>query len=512
MKARWTVGVGLLLSAASALAGTPQFDALRDGLEAGHVGTVEALVAALPGSLRDAYALAFASRSLQGASFASPRAILYGTDATFIVTFNGEAPERGHATVETMEFDASANRFVLREIGFAADGDPAGRSISEPNPARCLACHGTPARPIWDLPPAWPGIYGERYGAGLSSAEKAGIEAFLARQPTHPRYRYLEDATRFAARSNYVPDGRAVYSGASLEPPNARLSTLLAALNARSILAELVAAPGFAAHRYALLAATSAACGPPEAYYPQSRQGDIRREFGAFRERTRLARAREANAKTERRTGVKRAASGAGATAGLEALRFVTEEGLGLSTAHWSLALEHGAAARAAPEGATTLERGLLELAAAEDPGLRNLVTYRGYTATDGYCSYLKRESRRALAAWDEGHPPRAALASAAPLATATAGAPAPALLGSCAACHTGEVAPAIPFSVPDLLAERLLEGEYPHGRLLDEILYRLGPESGAARMPRGTTVTAAEQHELEVYFLSLPPRLADRR
>ena len=512
MQARFTVGVGLLGSALSAFGGTPHFDALRERLEAGHAGTVEALLAALPEDLRRAYTLAFASRSLQGASFASPRAILYGTDATFIVTFNGEAPARGHATVETMEFDASANRFVLREIGFAADGDAAGRSISEPNPTRCLACHGAPARPIWDLPPAWPGIYGERYGAGLSGAEKAGIAAFLARQPTHPRYRYLADAKRFAARSTYVPEAKALYNGAAPEAPNARLSTLLASLNARSILSELIAQPGFGAHRYALLAETSAGCGPPELYYPEARRGDIRRDFGAFIARTRAADAREAGAKAQRRAGSASARGSAGATTGLDALRFVTEEGLQLSTAHWSLALEHSAAAPSASAGASTLERGLFEAVAAEDPGLRELVAYRLYTATDGYCDYLQRASRRSLSAWYDHHPPLAAVTVAPPTDGAAPSGEAPAVLASCAACHTGEVAPSIPFAAPEALAGRLLEGDYPHGRLLDEILYRLGPEAGAGRMPRGTTLTAAEQRELEDYFLSLPPRLAGRR
>ena len=514
MLGRGTIGIGLMLGAVSALAGTPRFDALRERLESEQIGSVEALVAALPEDLRGAYTLAFASRSLQGASFSSPRAILYGTDAAFIVTFNGEAPARGHATVETMEFDASANRFVLREIAFAASGAAAGRSISEPNPARCLVCHGAPARPIWDLPPAWPGIYGERYGAGLSAPERAGITAFLARQPSHPLYRFLKDAPRFAARSTYVPDGKSVYNGASIEAPNARLSVLLAALNARSILAELLAHAAFAAHRYALLAESSAGCGSPEAYYPEARQAEVRGEFRAFVARTRAADAREASAKARRQVADARARA-SGATTELDALRFVTEHGLGLSTAHWSLALEHGAAAPSAPAGASMLEQGLFEVVAGEHPELRKLVAYRIYTPTDGYCVYLKRASRRALAAWYEFHPPRgeetAAAATGSDGAPRATGTPAPALVATCAACHTGEVAPSIPFATPEALAGRLLQGDYPHGRLLDEILYRLAPEAGAAGMPRGTTLTAAERQELQDYFLSLLPRLADR-
>ena len=50
----------------------------------------------------------------------------------------------------------------------------------------------------------------------------------------------------------------------------------------------------------------------------------------------------------------------------------------------------------------------------------------------------------------------------------------------------------------------RLIGGNYPHGRLLDEILFRLTPEAGAARMPRGMAIDPAQQRELERYFTNL--------
>ncbi len=509
MRGQLTLGMGLFLAAALASGGTPHFEALRAAMESRQIGTVEALVAVLPEELRASYTLVFRSRSLQSASFVSPRAILYGNDAAFIVTFNGDLAARGYRSVETMEFDAQANRFVLREVTFAADGAAAGRTISEPNPARCVACHGAPARPIWDTPPSWPGIYGERYGAGLSRAEKAGIDAFLAQQPAHPRYRYLGAAARFAERATYVTSGRALYNGATVEPPNAELTTRLSVLNARSILSELVVQPGFAAHRFALLAAASAGCGSPAGYYPDAEQPQIRNDYQEFRELTSAASARDASAKAVRRTGHTTPSRSAGAALDLDALRFVTERSLGLPTDHWSLALERGAGGRSAPAGATTLEQGFFEMVAGADATLRRLATYRTYTATDGYCSYLRRQSQRALGAWYVSHPLAAATTPRAPTA-----APPPArvaLLGRCAGCHSSDVAPPIPFAASAELAGRLGSGNYPHGRLLDEILYRLAPEAGADRMPRGTALTESEQHELEDYFLSLAPTAASR-
>ena len=77
-------------------------------------------------------------------------------------------------------------------------------------------------------------------------------------------------------------------------------------------------------------------------------------------------------------------------------------------------------------------------------------------------------------------------------------------LVQQCAACHGSDIAPALPFGDPTALAKRLFDGNYSHGRLLDEILFRLTPEAGAGRMPRGVAVDGAEQRELEEYFMNL--------
>lgn len=83
------------------------------------------------------------------------------------VTFNGDPGQRGYDSVETLEFDPVSSAFRLREIRFG----PGAPRISGVNPEPCAACHDSPARPIWDTPPSWPGVYGERYGAGLSGEE-----------------------------------------------------------------------------------------------------------------------------------------------------------------------------------------------------------------------------------------------------------------------------------------------------------------------------------------------------
>jgi hypothetical protein len=487
-------------------AGEFAFDSLSQVIAERHVGSVEELLAALPEDLRTHYSLIFSSRSLQGASFEHPRAVLFGSNAQLILTFNGDPSQHGFEAVETMEFDAHANRFIFREITFSLDQTQPAARISEPNPARCVACHDHPARPIWDVPPAWPGVYGERYGAGLSTVELRGLRRFLAIQATHPRYRYLQGAAALADRDTYVSSSRAAYNGVSVEPPNARLSVQLATFNVRSILTELAAQPGFASHLNVLLASAGSNCGPVADFYPPSLQSAIAADYRSYSKATAAADRSQSSAKTLRLGGRQNPYSGLASPAEFTELRYVAERALDVSTRHWTLAFERGSYDMSAPAGTLTLEQALFAWLARTDPELQTVAAYRTFNADDAYCRHLKRASQLSIAAWLETHaaftPAPDAPESAAPGHHALG--PMPALAQQCAACHSSDIAPALPFGDPAALAARLLDGNYPHGRLLDEILFRLTPEAGTERMPRGVAIDPAEQRELEGYFMNL--------
>jgi hypothetical protein len=460
----------------------------------------------LPQDLRTHYSLVFSSRSLQDASYEHPRAVLFGSKAQLILTFNGDPSQHGFAAVETMEFDASTNRFIFREITFPlGETQPAAR-ISDPNPARCVACHDHPARPIWDVPPAWPGVHGERYGAGLSTAELQGLRRFLAIQSTHPRYRYLLGAAALADRDTYVTSSRAAYDGISVEPPNSRLSAQLATFNVRSILSELASQPGFDSHLNVLLASAGSSCGAVADFYPPSLQSTIAADYKRYSEATAAADRSQSSAKTLRLGGRHNSYSGLASPPEFTRLRYVAERALNVPTRHWTLAFERGSYDMSAPVGTLTLEQALFAWLARTDPELRTVAAYRTYNADDGYCRHLKQASQLSIAAWLETHA-ALDLAPDAP-SNAVPGHPAPgsapALVQQCVACHRGDIAPALPFGDPPALATRLLGGNYPHGRLLDEILFRLTPEAGAGRMPRGVVIDAAEQRGLEEYFVNL--------
>ena len=180
--------------------------------------TIAALVETLPKSMTDLnYILMYRSRSLQGASPEAPRVITYAPSGRFILTFNGgDTKVRGANSIEIIQYREKTRRFEFREISF----DEAGLTppkISVADPAKCVACHQSPARigvdmrPNWEPYNIWPGAVGsldgfestpERYRARFTLpddqplkadalAEKSYLKRFFAVAKTHPRYKHL---------------------------------------------------------------------------------------------------------------------------------------------------------------------------------------------------------------------------------------------------------------------------------------------------------------------------------
>jgi hypothetical protein len=61
-----------------------------------------------------------------------------------------------------------------------------------------------------------------------------------------------------------------------------------------------------------------------------------------------------------------------------------------------------------------------------------------------------------------------------------------------------------LPFGDSQALALRLHERGYPRGELLDEIEFRLAPQSGAAHMPLNQNLDEASRQALAQYLESL--------
>lgn len=472
------------------------FATLRSVIETRHVGSVEELVPLLPATLRSHYALVFASRSLQQATYSAPRAILYGSDAHLIVTFNGDASQRGFDTVETLEFGFD-KQFRLREIRFPAPGSQAAVSFSEPDPPACRACHGSPARPVWDSWPLWPGAYGQRYDAPLSPQERSGLENFLAQQASHPRYRQLLGIQRLADPETFHGTQGNRYSGVRREPPNAELGALLGGMAVESLVRQLSEQPGFAGYQYALLGLADGNCGAVADFVPSVAGRTAAVSLRRLAEASALANRWAATLKAQR--------LGASTTAhpedteALVPVRWIAEVGLGMNTDTWTLALEKGTYDfTPSPGSRPTLRDALLARIAAEDLTLAALSSYA--TSVDGnrYCRYLQRRSQAALS------PPHAPVDWSRSVRTRSAELPPQQVLYVCAACHESGVAPHIPFLEEPALKQALLNEPRPHGRLLEEVLFRLSPDAAAGRMPLGMRLSDQERRELERYFVAL--------
>jgi hypothetical protein len=487
------------------------FASLQRLIEQREVRSVEALVPLLPGALRSRYALMFRSRSLHGASFDNPRVILYGDDARLVITFNGDPRLPGFDAVETMQFDPVSKAFSFREIDFADTAGAAGSPrISEPNPEACRKCHGDPPRPVWDTHPLWPGAYGERYRAPLVPEEADGLKRFLQGQPAHPRYRFLLDVARLADPETFRPGARTRYEGSEHEPPNAELATLLGRLNFENIVQQLQSRPQFEAYRVWLLAALRHDCGSVDSYLPAGGGRGAHVDYSSFVRDSQAAMQRQQELKRMRALGAGSRGARYGGSAGLESLdafRFVAEQGFGIDTADWTLALEKSTYDFTMPESSSDWPaQYFLRAAFRGDDGPLAISASQGFDARGGTCEYLARQ-RHAAPAFAPGG--AAAGQPAVVPDDAMAGLPpaSPPLLQRCIGCHTQGVGPALPFDRPAVLAGLLQSRPSSHGTLIDEIVFRLSPQAGAGRMPLGFNPTDDERSALSAYFENLARR-----
>ena len=501
----WVVSVAMVLGrpwGIRAEAAEFGFASLQDLIRARDIRSVDELIAALPEDLRTHYALVFESRSLQGASFAAPRVIAYGPEANFVLTFNGDSGQRGYQTVESMEFDPDRKEFQFRELEFAPQTAVSPAVVASPvNPKKCAGCHGVPAKPVWDTYPVWPGAYGERYGQKLSPQERKGLAAFLERQPGDPRYKHLLQVGRLSNPETFHPTARTFYSAAAPEPPNAELSLYLSRLEFQAVAYSLARQAQFTAYQYALLGVVDNGCGSLSEFYPEALWNAHADSFERFVRDTKAANARQLQMKMLRLEPSARVAA-AELTPDMTALtkfRFIAESSLGVSGTAWSLALEQATYDFTAPP-------------TRESPLRAALLSQMPYAAVpsdgDRYCTDLKRKSLRALTdleAHSHEPPPQvAAVHGLGPVTHEAELVASPPIAQVCVGCHQTDVAPRIPFSDPVQLAQDLRTRPAPHGRLIDEVRFRLSAEAGAQRMPLGINLSDEQRQQLNTYFTAL--------
>ena len=508
----WILFLGLALVPNLTWAMT--FDSLQHLIQENHINSIEALLPLLPESYRSRYALMFRSRSLHEASYKDPRVLMYGSDASLIVSFNGASDQKGFDALETMEFDEKKNEFYFREILFPKTQNGVERvSFSKSNPEKCLECHGQSVRPIWDTHPLWPGAYGERYHSLLSPQEQEGIEKFSLAQPSHSRYKYLAKSDLFKNKETFYPSTQNRYEGSVRESPNEELSRLLSNLNVRRIVKAVRESKNFASYRFALLASLNRDCESIEHFVPESSRSNFLEKYKLFLILSEKKNEVQDHLKKTRSVALDYQPTFGGRTeqVSFASFRFLAEQGLGLSTDEWTTALEVGTFDFTAPQNIEAeMENQVLRRVAESDPTLQKLASLRNVSSSDKYCSYLRKQSVISLEAASNSAPDRGERKPSAILAKETPVLPVvenSILLQKCVSCHLGAVGPKIPFGQTDSLVKLLSQGTYPRGSLYHEILYRLSPASGADRMPRGVNLSDEERQNIEKYLEALKNR-----
>jgi hypothetical protein len=255
---------------ASSQKAQPSYQNIQTLIHDCNVTSIDQLLPLLPESYKSSFTLMRTSKSLQEASGDYPRAILFGTDAKFIITFNGNPNQKGYNNLEVIQWSDQAHSFSFDEIQFSKDARSV--PIFRANPHECTACHRDPPRPNWQSYDFWEGAYGQ---AGdqikVGSQEDHAFQSFLKNSRDKGRYQFLTGKPGLKGPSEAeiekgTPDPTA-YSVATL--PNFRLTFFLDELNYQRIAAQLKDSPNFSQYKYAIYGALYG-CDPIDSFLPNS--------------------------------------------------------------------------------------------------------------------------------------------------------------------------------------------------------------------------------------------------
>ncbi len=209
------------------------------------------------------HSLVYLSRSLHGSSFENPRALLYGSNAKMVLTFNGSDDQANFERMELMCFNDSQKSFEFREITFPKEArDP--NQLEDLSPQerkqnfvispingspsrRCTACHHEPARPTWFTYPFWPGVYGsqddfpQNYAQALKNNETEVQERFFEdiKKTEYNNWAHFEKMRPLKKRYRWI-GGYLKSDTIFVDQPNLHLNILLQDLNHERVTAELL--------------------------------------------------------------------------------------------------------------------------------------------------------------------------------------------------------------------------------------------------------------------------------
>jgi len=489
------------------------FDQVETLIQQQNPKSVEEMLALLPKSAFAQYALAYSSRSLQGATPLNPRAIVFDKKSGLTFAFNGDSKEDGFNSLEFMQFDQTTKKFELHEVTFS------GGKAAIAKPDTCLKCHGDNPHPIWDSYFLWPGVYGSE-DANLVGDEKKNLVKWIAARAAHPRYQYLP-AGQVSGLTTQSPDGHSITLGAQ------SLGMNLSHQNFQAVALEFQSDPKLTSFRYALIAAGACPDEPIDDFLPSEVKASADQSFQkvneqvekaikkSFTDRIDRTRALDFTGDFESRVSdnIKVVAKGETptdieATALVARYRYLVEN-FGSATPNWSLEFKApGSNLKTyVMNDGYRMNGGLPDLWKALLNPVADADLYTTFEAFPAYpaapptsvCGKLKEKSLAALSRTKRADP-KITLSPETLTIEDNGGPKAPAIsqvFNACLLCHAVPPGsdtdfPQFPFNNAEKLKARLGETGYPNGTLEQEILFRVSTK-GDQQMPPGGSLSSTE-------------------
>lgn len=185
------------------------------------------------------YTLVYDSKSLHESSKEFPRAIVYGENGKFIISFNGHPKQKGYDLLEVVQFNDKSKRFEFREIQFNDLGhlepNESFRISSVNGPDnKCLQCHSN-SRPIWESYPIWPGVYGADDDDPIGKSLRGPALLPPSKKVSLDWQNFASKGLNKGRYSSLKPMGLFGYQSSLGKRPNTELSVLLGNYNSKRI-------------------------------------------------------------------------------------------------------------------------------------------------------------------------------------------------------------------------------------------------------------------------------------
>jgi hypothetical protein len=152
----WDAGAPIHDPQPVAPAGVPEaeIDALHAFATSAGISSLAGLLGSLPSWILANHVLLDGTRTAHHASVEHPRALLFGSDARFLMAFSSDPDDPSREVIDLAELE-DTGFWKFRSIDFRTSPP-----TLSPDDSACTGCHADPPRPFWGSYSSWPGAFG----------------------------------------------------------------------------------------------------------------------------------------------------------------------------------------------------------------------------------------------------------------------------------------------------------------------------------------------------------------